>query len=226
MAGGPLVCIECRGVGLGDSDGEWLYGAPAGPVKCVYNYRCFPVSYRRTAGPFWFTGGCDAAIRFIPVIRIWRPYFGSLVNHEVEEKTDQHIVLIILTNTFIHIQGIGAKPNNGSGILVLGNGMLFPGIFQLLFPLGENFSCRKASRNPDGISLILTRRIFPGLSRRIRAGECFRNSEIQRSILIQIPIDLRYILYSLGFKGGLKGCEKQLGMDRGDLSDSELILRR
>ena len=32
-------------------------------------------------------------------------------------------------------------------------------------------------------------------------------------------IDLRYILYSLGFKGGLKGCEKQLGMDRGDLSD-------
>jgi uncharacterized protein YprB with RNaseH-like and TPR domain len=32
-------------------------------------------------------------------------------------------------------------------------------------------------------------------------------------------IDLRYIFYSLGLKGGLKGCEKQLGMDRGDLSD-------
>ena len=32
-------------------------------------------------------------------------------------------------------------------------------------------------------------------------------------------IDLRYILYSLGFKGGLKGCERQLEMDRGDLSD-------
>jgi uncharacterized protein len=32
-------------------------------------------------------------------------------------------------------------------------------------------------------------------------------------------IDLRYILFSLGFKGGLKGCEKQLGMDRGDLRD-------
>jgi uncharacterized protein YprB with RNaseH-like and TPR domain len=32
-------------------------------------------------------------------------------------------------------------------------------------------------------------------------------------------IDLRYILYSLGFKGGLKGCERQLGMDRGDLKD-------
>jgi uncharacterized protein YprB with RNaseH-like and TPR domain len=32
-------------------------------------------------------------------------------------------------------------------------------------------------------------------------------------------IDLRYVLYSLGFSGGLKGCERQLGMDRGDLSD-------
>jgi uncharacterized protein YprB with RNaseH-like and TPR domain len=32
-------------------------------------------------------------------------------------------------------------------------------------------------------------------------------------------IDLRYILYSLGFKGGLKGCERQLDMDRGDLKD-------
>ena len=34
----------------------------------------------------------------------------------------------------------------------------------------------------------------------------------------QAHIDLRYILYSLGFRGGLKGCERQLGMDRGDLS--------
>ena len=34
-------------------------------------------------------------------------------------------------------------------------------------------------------------------------------------------IDLRYILYSLGFKGGLKGCERQLDMDRGDLRDIE-----
>jgi hypothetical protein len=32
-------------------------------------------------------------------------------------------------------------------------------------------------------------------------------------------IDLRYVLFSLGFRGGLKGCERQLGMDRGDLSD-------
>ena len=32
-------------------------------------------------------------------------------------------------------------------------------------------------------------------------------------------IDLRYILQSLGFRGGLKGCERQLDMDRGDLKD-------
>ncbi|MEJ2720538.1 MAG: ribonuclease H-like domain-containing protein, partial [bacterium] len=30
-------------------------------------------------------------------------------------------------------------------------------------------------------------------------------------------IDLRYVLRSLGYAGGLKGCEKQLGIDRGDL---------
>jgi len=32
-------------------------------------------------------------------------------------------------------------------------------------------------------------------------------------------IDLRYVLYSIGYRGGLKGCERQLGMDRGDLKD-------
>jgi len=32
-------------------------------------------------------------------------------------------------------------------------------------------------------------------------------------------IDLRYILGSLGYKGGLKGCETQLGIDRGNLKD-------
>ena len=31
-------------------------------------------------------------------------------------------------------------------------------------------------------------------------------------------IDLRYVLAKLGFKGGLKGCEKQLGLDRGKLA--------
>ena len=33
----------------------------------------------------------------------------------------------------------------------------------------------------------------------------------------QAHIDLRYVLGSLGYKGGLKKCEKALGLDRGDL---------
>ena len=37
--------------------------------------------------------------------------------------------------------------------------------------------------------------------------------------LPQTQIDLRYVLGRLGYKGGLKGCERQLGIDRGDLSD-------
>jgi len=32
-------------------------------------------------------------------------------------------------------------------------------------------------------------------------------------------IDLRFVLYSLGFRGGLKGVERQLGADRGNLRD-------
>lgn len=35
--------------------------------------------------------------------------------------------------------------------------------------------------------------------------------------LDQAQIDLRHVLARLGFKGGLKGCEKQLGMNRGNL---------
>jgi len=35
----------------------------------------------------------------------------------------------------------------------------------------------------------------------------------------QAHIDLRFVLASLGFKGGLKGCEVQLGLDREGLSD-------
>ncbi len=33
----------------------------------------------------------------------------------------------------------------------------------------------------------------------------------------QAHLDLRYILAALGLRGGLKGCEHQLGLDRGDL---------
>lgn len=38
-----------------------------------------------------------------------------------------------------------------------------------------------------------------------------------RTTLTQAHIDLRYVLKSLGYGGGLKSCEKALGIDRGEL---------
>jgi uncharacterized protein YprB with RNaseH-like and TPR domain len=37
--------------------------------------------------------------------------------------------------------------------------------------------------------------------------------------LDQAHIDLRYVLASLGYRGGLKACERALGLDRGDLAE-------
>ncbi|UCH85886.1 MAG: ribonuclease H-like domain-containing protein, partial [Candidatus Latescibacterota bacterium] len=51
-------------------------------------------------------------------------------------------------------------------------------------------------------------------------GKCFDVPFIENYFDIEInavQIDLRYVLRSLGYTGGLKGCEKQLGIDRGDL---------
>jgi len=53
-------------------------------------------------------------------------------------------------------------------------------------------------------------------------GKCFDIPFIEeyfKITLSQIQIDLRYILHSLGYKGGLKGCERQLGLSRGELKD-------
>lgn len=51
-------------------------------------------------------------------------------------------------------------------------------------------------------------------------GRCFDVPFIRSYLGIemnQVHIDLRYVLKSLGYGGGLKGCEKQLAIDRGDL---------
>jgi uncharacterized protein len=53
-------------------------------------------------------------------------------------------------------------------------------------------------------------------------GKCFDVPFLERSFGIrmsQAHIDLRYVLKSLGYSGGLKGCERQLGIDRKELSD-------
>ena len=51
-------------------------------------------------------------------------------------------------------------------------------------------------------------------------GKCFDIPFLERYFgikLNQVHIDLRYVLRSLGYAGGLKGCERKAGIDRGDL---------
>ncbi len=51
-------------------------------------------------------------------------------------------------------------------------------------------------------------------------GKSFDIPFLERFFRIRLDhaqIDLRYVLARLGFKGGLKGCEKQLGLHRGNL---------
>jgi uncharacterized protein YprB with RNaseH-like and TPR domain len=51
-------------------------------------------------------------------------------------------------------------------------------------------------------------------------GKCFDLPFLKESLGLDFPqvhIDLRYVLARLGYKGGLKGCEKQLGLDREEL---------
>ena len=53
-------------------------------------------------------------------------------------------------------------------------------------------------------------------------GKCFDVPFIERFFNIRMTqshIDLRYILKRLGYSGGLKGCERQLGIDRKELAD-------
>jgi len=53
-------------------------------------------------------------------------------------------------------------------------------------------------------------------------GKCFDVPFIRQSLGIELPqahIDLRYVLKSLGYGGGLKGCERRLGFARPGLED-------
>jgi uncharacterized protein YprB with RNaseH-like and TPR domain len=53
-------------------------------------------------------------------------------------------------------------------------------------------------------------------------GKCFDLPMLRASFSLpmdQAHIDLRYVLASLGYKGGLKVCERRLGLDRGDLAN-------
>ena len=53
-------------------------------------------------------------------------------------------------------------------------------------------------------------------------GKSFDVPFIERFFHIRMPhahIDLMYVLRSLGYKGGLKGCERQLGLERKELAE-------
>lgn len=53
-------------------------------------------------------------------------------------------------------------------------------------------------------------------------GKSFDVPFIERFFRIKMPhahIDLMHILRSLGYRGGLKGCERQMGLDRKELAD-------
>jgi uncharacterized protein len=53
-------------------------------------------------------------------------------------------------------------------------------------------------------------------------GKSFDAPFIRQSLGVpmdQAHIDLRYVLARLGYRGGLKQCERRLGMDRGELAD-------
>jgi uncharacterized protein YprB with RNaseH-like and TPR domain len=53
-------------------------------------------------------------------------------------------------------------------------------------------------------------------------GKCFDLPFLRSAFglaLDQAHIDLRYVLAGLGYKGGLKACERSLGLDRGDLAE-------
>lgn len=51
-------------------------------------------------------------------------------------------------------------------------------------------------------------------------GSCFDLPYLHREVGLPAPaahIDLRFLLASVGLRGGLKGCERQVGIDRGEL---------
>ncbi len=53
-------------------------------------------------------------------------------------------------------------------------------------------------------------------------GKCFDVPFIERQFRLRldlVQLDLRYLLRSLGYRGGLKACERALGISRGELED-------
>lgn len=98
------------------------------------------------------------------------------------------------------------------------NGLMGPGGYITAITVydGTEIKCFVHGQNLDD---------FPGEIEPYRVlvtynGKCFDLPFIEKYFGIRLRkahIDLRYILSGLGFRGGLKGCEKSFGIDRGDL---------
>jgi len=82
---------------------------------------------------------------------------------------------------------------------------------------GRSVSCYVHGRNLDGFKKdIENYKVIITYN-----GACFDIPFIRAHLAIpmhHVHIDLRYLLKSLGYAGGLKGCERQLGLDRKELS--------
>lgn len=94
------------------------------------------------------------------------------------------------------------------GVDVITTIALFDGRQVHTFVRGENLADFPAAI--AGIRLLVTYN-----------GKCFDVPFLEQSFgirLEQAHVDLRYALHSLGFRGGLKGCERQLGIHRRELA--------
>lgn len=82
---------------------------------------------------------------------------------------------------------------------------------------GTNIRCYVRGRNLEEFrSDILNYKLLVTYN-----GKCFDVPFLERAFGIHLRaahIDLRYVLRALGYVGGLKNCEKQLGIDRGELA--------
>ncbi len=101
----------------------------------------------------------------------------------------------------IETTGLGTETDHVTTLSLYGNGKLFTYIF------GENLDAF--------LDDVLQFKILASYN-----GKCFDIPFLERQFrtrFLQPHIDLRYVLRSLGYKGGLKGCERQLGIARNDL---------
>lgn len=185
-------------------------------------FRHIPKIGRVTEWKLWEAGALswDEALEIAPEIL---PYKGPLAEHLYEsmERLDNREAEWFARRlpameswrlfpefrgrtAYIDIETDGGSAEGGGFITTIA---LWDGLNLRHYVHGENL--RNFQDDIFDYSLIVTYN-----------GVAFDIPFIENWFRIKIPhahIDLRYILASLGYRGGLKGCERQLGIDRGEL---------